>query len=115
MDTAKRETKKEKEQREAIESLRECFKPGDTVYCILRHVTRSGMQRSISPIYFVNGNPIQPRYPWYSVCKALGWTPDNERDAVKVDGAGMDMGFHLVYSLAATLYGDGYALTHRWL
>jgi hypothetical protein len=27
----------------------------------------------------------------------------------------MDMGFHLVYELAAAVYGDGYVLKHQWL
>jgi len=32
-----------------------------------------------------------------------------------VTGCGMDMGFHLVNSLAYILFGDGYALDQRWL
>ena len=34
---------------------------------------------------------------------------------VGVGGCGMDMGFHLVYTLASVLYKDGYALTHRYI
>ena len=32
-----------------------------------------------------------------------------------VQGWGMDMGYHLAQNLAKALYGDGYALEHRWL
>lgn len=42
---------------------------------------------------------------------------------IRVSGCGMDMGFHMVYNLARTLYRDfkmnggdsGYALKQRWL
>lgn len=40
---------------------------------------------------------------------------DHEHNGIKVEGAGMDMGFHLVYSLSQRLFGDGYKLSHRWL
>jgi hypothetical protein len=48
------------------------------------------------------------------VARALGWRYDNH-DGVTVKGCGMDMGFHLVYSLSQALYGarEGYALKHR--
>ena len=42
--------KKEKERDEARERLLEMLRPGDTVHTILRHVSRSGMSRSISPV-----------------------------------------------------------------
>lgn len=106
---------RKQEQEEAMQNLREWLKPGDTVYLILRHVSRSGMQRSISPIVFLGGDTNNPRYLYWNVSKALGWREDREREAVKVDGCGMDMGFHLVYELAAELFGQGYDLKHRWL
>ena len=39
--------KSDQEKTEAIERLRKILKPGDRVYTILRHVSRSGMQRVI--------------------------------------------------------------------
>ena len=36
------------ERQDAIERLRSMLAPGDSVYTILRHVSRSGMSRSIS-------------------------------------------------------------------
>jgi hypothetical protein len=51
------------------------------------------------------------------VARAIGWKFDQVHGGVKVDGAGMDMGFHLVYTLSQVLYGaqEGYALKQRWI
>lgn len=102
------------ERQEAIDQLREWIKPGDTVYTILTHVSRSGMQRQIRvlvPYHRADGS-IDFLHPNYSVSQALGWpqaTRNGRRlDGIKVDGAGMDMGFHLVYSLGRVLFGDGW-------
>ena len=38
------------ERDEAIANLREILKPGDTVYTILRHVSKSGMSRVIDAV-----------------------------------------------------------------
>ncbi len=104
---------------ESLKTLREVLKPGDTVYCILHHVSRSGMQLEISLLTFKNNEPY---YLSYHAARVLGWSSTN-KGAVKVTGAGMDMGFHLVYSLSRELFCDvelrmedpGYLLTHRWL
>ena len=40
---------------------------------------------------------------------------DAKRGGWKISGAGMDMGFELVYKLGYLVHGDGYAFTHRWL
>ncbi len=112
-------TQKEKERQEAIEKLRQILKPGDTLFTILRHVSRSGMLRHISVFSLKTGEPLQLDY---LASKALSW-PLARGEGIKIDGAGMDMGFHLVYSLAATLFpgydesgkSGGYALSQRWL
>jgi hypothetical protein len=43
----------------------------------------------------------------------------NGSRAIRVGGAGMDMGFHVVYSLSSVLFKDrddaGYVLSHRWI
>ncbi len=51
----------------------------------------------------------------YAVSEVLGLRQHPKLDGVVVAGAGMDMGFHLVSSLAYVLYGDQRALKHRWL
>ena len=51
----------------------------------------------------------------------LGIGTLTKNDQIRVSGAGMDVGFHVVYSLSRILYegtgaGDaGYFLNHRWL
>ena len=90
---------------EAITSLRETLKPGDTVYTVLRNCSRSGMTRSIDAYVIEDNNPR-----WISrfVANATGLNFDERREAVKMGGCGMDMGFALVYELSYTLYPDGF-------
>jgi hypothetical protein len=90
------------EQVEAREKLRELLPPGTTVSTILRHVSRSGMQRSISPI--IDGED----YSWL-VRRAIGGIIDQRNGGIKRTGCGMDMGFDLVYSLSRALYPNGFA------
>jgi hypothetical protein len=107
--------RKRKRDPEAAARLREWLKPGDTVYCILRHKSASGMQRIIQ---LVKWDKEADRFLFlgYNAAAALGWTYSDSHEGVKVDGAGMDMGFHLVYTLAAVLFdGNGYALESKWL
>jgi len=113
---------------EAVKVLREDLKPGDTVNCILRHTSRSGMSRSIS--LFKGDADIT-----YFAALALGDKIDQKNGGIKIGGCGMDMGFALVYNLGYALFPDGfavkgagrnggksgwdkdggYALKHRWL
>lgn len=117
-------TRKQTEIEESKAELRKMFPKGSTVYCVLRRVARSGMSRDISPLWIgklprsqsAGKCALDVRYPWWHVAKVLGIRAiSGGSDAVRINGCGMDMGFHLVYSLAAALYGDGYSLTHRWL
>lgn len=155
------------ERDEAIAKLREWIKPGDTVYTILDHVSSSGMSRAIRVVLpYVAGKDLQTCeasergpvnhkdlsvdfiHPNYAIGKALDlrhWKRNGrEQDALVIGGCGMDMGYHLVYTLARVLYpnftcigagcpsndhsnGDrdytvgkphsdgGYSLRHRWL
>lgn len=100
-----------KAQQEARERLRKWVKPGDTIYCILRHVSSSGMTRVIDLATVNDGEILSIGY---DAALALGWPYDRRREGVRVPGTGMDMGFHLVDSLGHALFG-GAALKHRWL
>lgn len=92
-------------QQEAITRLRETLKPGDTVYTVVRHVSRSGMSRSISVVQLQDGEI----FDWtLAVARALDERIDQNHDGVKVGGCGMDMGFHLVYELSHVLFRDGF-------
>lgn len=141
--------KSDAEKREAIERLHRMVEPGDTVYTILRHVSRSGMQREIS-LVAVDRSVVKQLDKDvrvheavaslgreavgtidYFVSRALGCRVGSHGGLV-VGGAGMDMGFHLVYNLGRTLWPNGtekphgkrngqpdrdggYALKHGWL
>ncbi len=104
-------TKQETE--DCKKQLLELVKPGDTLYTILRHVSRSGMMRYISVITFQNGEPLHLDY-CVAVVTGSGLAPGYD-PGVKRTGCGMDMGFDIVYSLSYRLFGDGYALKQRWL
>lgn len=103
------------EQTEAREALRSMLQPGQRVYCIVRHVARSGMSRAID-LYVIHEGELR----WISrrAALALGWGMSRaHRSAIHVDGCGMDMCFHTVYSLSAVLFGHldrgGYQLRHE--
>ena len=88
---------------EALEQLRDLL-PGETVYTNLKHVSRSGMYRVID-LYVMRDN--QPRrITWSTAALLEGY--DDRHEGAKASGCGMDMGFHLVYSLAATLFREGF-------
>lgn len=114
---------KEMKEAEAIVHLREMLKPGDTVYTVLRHVSRSGMTRGID-CYMIADN--KPQWITGYVGHAIG-SPQPEAYwrksmGLKIGGCGMDMGFHIVYTLSRVLFHEidakhdgGYALMHGWL
>ena len=132
-------TAKEKERNEAIKHLRKIIKPGDTVYTVLRHVSRSGMTRGID-VYIVEcreqkGQADGEEYTrhvsepvWITsyVGKAIDQPqPESywrKSMGLKIGGCGMDMGFHVVNSLQYALFGvptkdnpKPGELRHKWL
>lgn len=112
------------ERDEAIGKLREWIRPGDTVYTILDHVSNSGMSRIIRVVLlkceqhsqFPADSTVTDLHPNYLIGKALGYSHGRRRgketDGLRVDGCGMDMGYHLIDSLSSAL---GYRVRHRWL
>jgi hypothetical protein len=110
---------REQEQESARERLREMMEGDDrpVIGTILRHCSASGMSRDIS-LYYKDTNIT------YLAGVAMG---DNVRssngfNAIRVQGCGMDMGFHLVYGLSITLFcpdkydhASAYKLNQRWL
>lgn len=115
------------ERAEELESLQKLLHPGDTVYTKVEHVSRSGMLRVITPLILRvdvgraktvaldTGNPtvtigereLSRYYLGYAASKVLD-LPIDGNQGVKVSGAGMDMGFHLVYSLSRAVFRDGF-------
>jgi len=102
---------KDADRERATESLKKLVPPGATVYTVVKHVARSGMMRRIAPIAVVKGKVVNLSH---LASRALGWTWTDD-GAVKVQGCGMDMAFHLVYQIAEAIYGDGYKLAHEHL
>lgn len=110
------------EKAEAVERLRELFDaaPKKTAYTLTRKVSSSGMTRRMS--VFIVDSDGDLRDISYYVGAVLGWsiTDVMGHRTVRVDGCGMDMGFHLVYSLSYALYRDvsveraGYVIRHEW-
>lgn len=93
------------EREDAINTLRGLYLPGMYVPCVLRHVSRSGMMRAISTFYVVDGEISESSW---LVARATQARIHQNYGGVIVGGAGMDMGFHLVYGLSRTLYPNGH-------
>jgi len=83
------------------------------LYTVLRHVSRSGMSRSID-LYSISNTGERYRLSYYAKV-ILDLSFDTKNDGVKMSGCGMDMGFALVYNLASAVYGDGYAIAQEWM
>ena len=96
---------KEQERAEAIMQLRKLLRPGSKVYTILRSVSASGMTRHID-LYTVRRGGMACLTGY--AAKALGYRHDYERGGLVVGGCGMDMGYHVVYSLSRALFPKGF-------
>lgn len=113
------------EQEEAMAYLHKVLKPGDTVICVLRSRSRSGMSRRID--FYTQ----DLEYLTHNIA-VLGGYPRPDCKGLKVNGCGMDMGFNTVYNLGARMWPKGtdtphgtrngvpdstggYVLKHRWL
>lgn len=95
-------------------------KGGRKVYCILRHTSKSGMMRVIDffalvPRTKAEGQGVGVFYLSGMIAKELGYPRSAKHSGLIVRGAGMDMGFHVVYSLGRKLFpeGDGRTVTGR--
>ena len=124
---------------QAKADLRALLRPGMTVYTCLRHRAASGMSRRISLHVAVieertpRGSDKARRVPvirdiTHTASIAMDYTL-HDSGAIVVGGCGMDMGFHLVYTLGRTLWPNGsrkgrggnpdrdggYSLNHEWV
>lgn len=106
-------------QKDGVAWFKKYCPKGSTVYTVIRSVSRSRMSRVIGLVVIVPGKPGEEPvmfHPNYSAARVLGYRmAPGSVDGLKVSGCGMDMGFHVVYSLAQAVYGDGYALKQRWI
>ncbi len=119
-------SKSDADRKEAIARLLKAVEPGDTVYTIARHASRSGMQREISLVAIdrsVIVLPVESREAIaelgrnalttidYWAARALGYRI-GKHGGIVVGGCGMDMGFHLVYNLGRALWPNGTGKPH---
>ena len=96
----------------AIKKLREKVSQGDTIYVLLRRVDDLGTCRWVE-FYHVHDNQLK-RITW-DVAQAIDGTYCREHDALKVTGAGLDVGYASVDTLSQVLFSTGRALRHQWL
>lgn len=108
------------ERLQAIEELKRIIKPEDTIFSVLRSVSRSGMSRDISFFVF-DKESCQPLMIDYLIAKVFR-LPRSKNEGIKIHGCGMDMGYHIVNSLSIVLFcpdkyehAAAYSLKHRWL
>jgi len=110
---------KDRSKQEAMDMLHKVLQRGDTVYTVLRHVSKSGMQRRID-CYCIGEDRRLVFLSGY-VGTVLGLRHDY---GLVVNGCGMDMGFHIVHSLSSAMFrgpnGEylsigAYALKHEWI
>jgi len=97
--------KQETERHDAIELLRKNIQPGDTLYTVLRHTSKSGMYHVIDVYTMKDNTPL--RWSW-SVASAINCRYDRKHEGIGVSGCGMDMGFDIVYNLGYALFGKDY-------
>jgi hypothetical protein len=108
--------------------LRKILKAGQTVYTSCEQVSASGMSRRISLYIVVKGDIVNITRR-ASIITGFGLSKNG---GLIVQGCGMDMGFHAVYTLGRNLWpkgtrkphgtrngapdkDGGYALKHSWL
>jgi hypothetical protein len=91
--------------------------PQPELYLTVRSVNREGTSRVIAVYlpYVGTDGRVGIWDASESVADFLRLRYRANFPGVTVGGGGMDMGFHLVSTLARALYGDDYAITHRWL
>lgn len=87
------------------------IKPGQEVYVATRTLARSGMSRTVTVHVVRDGKLYDVTAMVARACdyplnrKSLG------SPSIVLQGAGMDMHFHLTYHLGTVLFDDGYTLS----
>jgi hypothetical protein len=128
MSTATAEKKISKKEQKALDIayareqlLTHYLTEGATVYTVLRSVSSSGMSRTMSLKVARDGKILDLTY-YAAAVLDYPLVEVNGSRAIRVGGCGMDMGFHVVYSLSSVLFrtraadGDaGYLLNQAWL
>ena len=88
------------------------LKKDETVFTTTLHVSKSGMTRHIKFFVIRDNSPL---YLTNTIIEKLGYKPNKHWDSIVVRGCGMDMGFHVVSTLASVLYDDYKAIKQEWI
>lgn len=115
--TLTKKQEQEQDKQDAINFLRRVSDSQErpTAWTILKSVSASGMSRDMKVVSQFEGRVVD--LTWY-VGKATSvgrLTEKHGQRVVRVGGCGMDMGFHLIYSLSHVLYNNGYQVNQEWL
>lgn len=113
---AQAQQKKEEARAYLLSILDKQEKP--TLYTSLKHVSASGMSRDMKVLAVVDGQILD--VTWYVGKLDVGSIKErNGQRVIRVGGCGMDMGFHVVYTVSAILYGyeerGAYTVRHEWI
>jgi len=100
--------------KQALETAAKDHTGKPVFYTILRHVSKSGMSRTIS-VHYVEAESGRILHLNYVAAVLLDRSMDRNRDGVVCKGCGMDMGYDLIHSLGHRATGDGYSIHHQWL
>ncbi len=102
---------------ESLTRLKQVLKRGDTVYTVLRHVSRSGMQRHID-VYVIRDN--KPIHLSYHIAEVLDYKITGS--SIEIRDYATDMGVYIIYNLSVALFcpkkwdkDAAYALKQEWL
>ena len=83
--------------------LDEILNQQQEIYCIIRHVSQSGMSRHISFFCIVDN---EPRFLNGYISDYLDYRMNKHYDAIVVGGCGMDMAFSVVNHLQVQMSHD---------
>lgn len=94
-----------------LEALKECIQVGSRIYYTVTSVAASGMSRHMK-FFMVRDGEIKSLTHAIAAALALKWNGDG---SLTISGCGMDMGFHVVYTIGRMLWpeGDGKTVTGR--
>lgn len=116
-------TQKREQKENSLATLKNLVQEGDTIYTSLQSVSSTGMSRRLN-IFIVKDNNIV-NITWH-VANVLEYRYNDQKESLVIGGCGMDMGYHVVYSLSSVLgykksgmgnenTGNCYGLNHKWL
>ena len=96
--------------KENIKELKKLIGRKHKVYTKIDHVSQSGMTRHIS-CYVVHKGELHN--VTYLVGAITDYRPSKKTYGLVVSGCGMDMGFHLIYTLSRIMYPKGFKSSLR--